>query len=103
MLRRVRWRKEVFVVPVPAGDEGTAFDHRAPEEPRGEAVALVTGYRGEPLEADDLGDLRVRVQAVERIAAVGERYEEGLVAEAARQFKVSRVARQLGHVHEHFV
>ena len=40
---------------------------------------------GKPLEADDLRDLRVGVQPVERVARLGQRREQRLVAEAARQ------------------
>ena len=66
-------------------------------------------YRSSPvssadaLEADDLRDLRVGVQSVERVASLGERREQRLVAEAAGQREIRRVAGQRRDVGEHLV
>ena len=92
MLRELGRREEVLVVAVTAGDEGAPFDHRLPEEARRAPVSLVARQLGDPLEADDLRDLRVGVQPVERVARVGQRREQRLVAEAARQREVRRIA-----------
>ena len=86
-----------------AGGERASVDDRLPEEARGAAIALLARQLVEPLEADDLRDLRVGVQAVERVAPFGERREQRLVAEAAGERQVLRVAGQRRDVGEHLV
>ena len=57
----------------------------------------------EALEADDLGDLGVGVEAVEGIAGIGEGVENGAVAEAFGEGEVFGVAREEVDIREDFV
>ena len=60
--------KEVLAVAVTTGYERAPFDHRLPEESRRGRVSLLTCQLEQPLKADYLRNLRVRVQAVEAVA-----------------------------------
>ena len=66
--------------------------HAVPEERRDVAVARLAGQFVLARGADDFRDLRVGVQAVERVFLPGQRIEDGRVVEEPRQAQVLGIA-----------
>ena len=60
----------MLAVAVPADHVGPLVDDRVPEERRGRLEPLLAGQLVLPGGADELGDLRVGVQAGEAVLAV---------------------------------
>ncbi len=90
---------EILAVAVAADHVGAALRHRVPEEAGAAELRRVAGELGVPREADELRDLRVRVQECELVAARDERVEHRMVVEALREAQPARFAgarRELG-------
>ena len=77
---------EVLPHAVAANRDGPVVDHGLPEESRRVSPGLiVAGYLGHALVADNLRNLGVGVQAVQRIFAPQQRLQDGLVRKAPGQ------------------
>ncbi len=95
---------EMLLHAVAADGHRAPFDHGLPEALRGRQPARLGAQLGQTREADHLGNLRVRVQAGERVFALEQRLQQGLVREAARQAQVARfVVAERGQVGEQLV
>ena len=88
--REVRDRGEVLVLAVAPDRVGAVERDPLPERLGDRAVARLAGRLAVEGGADGLRDLRVRVQAVERVLAAGEGVEDAAVVEEAGEPQVLR-------------
>ncbi len=103
MLREFSRREEVLDITVTAGGEGARRHHFVPEEMRRLGVVVRAAQLVQAAEADDLGDLRIGVQAIEAVAFGRERHQQGVVREALRQLAETHLPGDRGHVSQHFI
>ena len=89
-------RGEHLAVAVPADDVGPLVDHRVPEEVGGGAEGRIARQLVLQGVADELGDLRVGVQAGQGVAPAGGRIEDRVVVEPKRQVEILAVAGRHG-------
>src|SRR3954464_14492954 len=103
MLRELILREERLAVAVAAGDERSVVHDAIPKEGGDVAITRLAGKLVLARGADDLRELRVRVEAVQRIVVPQERIEDRLVLELPRDPEVLRVAGRAVEVRERLV
>ncbi len=81
VLGKLRHREEVLVIAMPADDVGAVDRHLAPEGAREVAISRVAREFIFPRRADDFGNLGVGVQPGQRVLALGQWIEQGMVIE----------------------
>ncbi len=92
-----------FVVAGAASAIGSLGSHLMPEIIGDLIVAVVARKLVATGGADDLGDVGVRVKALQSISVLGERIKESLVIETAREREVLFFARDGIKVKQHFI
>ncbi len=95
--------KEMFDIAVAAGGEGAIVNDGFPEEFGGGEIFGQAGDSVEAIEADELGNLRVGMQAVESVFLLGERIENGVVAELFGELEIFRITGDDVDIGQHFV
>src|SRR5262245_1117920 len=93
----------MLAIAVAARGERARLHDRLPEERRRAEVRRLSRQLVEPQEADDFRNLRVRVEAVERVAVVRQRVEQRTVRELTRERQVLRIVRERVEIGEDLV
>ena len=103
MVRKIRHGEKVLLVAMAARRERARQCDGPPEESGRIVILRIARDLVDTLEADDLGNLRIGVQSVQVIAALGERLQYRLVREELRQLAVVRIAAHLVEIGEDFI